>query len=254
MHGCWKILCGFTSSELDGTKVSTKVTKITSPNLPETNHAPIQLPVPRHDFEGENPPEPPPEHDGEDLFKNEGAPQNEGAHNEEYVPNNAAPTAPNKQPTRRSSRTWKPTMTYLESLQQEEIELCCIPVCLEALNYDGEEEEINECPMLVIARTDEDTMYWDQAMKQPDADKFLNAAFEEIKTHEENKHWEIVPIEDLPDDTPVLDPIWSMKRERRLKTNEVYKHKARLNIHGGQQEHGVNYWETYAPVVTWAAI
>jgi hypothetical protein len=45
-----------------------------------------------------------------------------------------------------------------------------------------------------------------------------------------------------------------MKRKRKLLTNEVYKHKARLNVHGGQQELGVNYWETYAPVVTWAAI
>jgi Reverse transcriptase (RNA-dependent DNA polymerase) len=45
-----------------------------------------------------------------------------------------------------------------------------------------------------------------------------------------------------------------MKRKRRLTTNEVYKHKARLSVHGGQQEFGVNYWETYAPVVTWAAI
>jgi Reverse transcriptase (RNA-dependent DNA polymerase) len=25
-------------------------------------------------------------------------------------------------------------------------------------------------------------------------------------------------------------------------------------VHGGQQEWGINYWETYAPVVTWAAI
>jgi hypothetical protein len=42
----------------------------------------------------------------------------------------------------------------------------------------------------------------------------------------------------------VLDAVWSMKRKRRLTTNEVYKHKARLNV----------YWETYAPVVTWASI
>jgi hypothetical protein len=110
-----------------------------------------------------------------------------------------------------------------------------------------------ECLLSVVARADEDTMYWDQAIKQPDADKFLEAAFEEIKTHEDNHHWEVVPIEDLPEDTPVLDPVWNMKRKRRLKTNKVYKHKARLNIHGGQQEYGVNYWETYAPVVTWAA-
>jgi Reverse transcriptase (RNA-dependent DNA polymerase) len=45
-----------------------------------------------------------------------------------------------------------------------------------------------------------------------------------------------------------------MKRKLRLLTNEVYKHKARLNVHGSQQEQGINYWETYTPVVTWAAI
>ena len=37
-------------------------------------------------------------------------------------------------------------------------------------------------------------------------------------------------------------------------TNEITKHKARLNLHGGMQELGVNYFATYAPVVTWFAI
>jgi hypothetical protein len=45
-----------------------------------------------------------------------------------------------------------------------------------------------------------------------------------------------------------------MRRKRRIETQEVYKWKARLNIHGGKQEKGVNFWETYAPVATWAAI
>jgi hypothetical protein len=39
-----------------------------------------------------------------------------------------------------------------------------------------------------------------------------------------------------------------------LDTREVYKYKARLNIHGGMQKHGVNYWETYSPVVNWFSI
>ena len=30
--------------------------------------------------------------------------------------------------------------------------------------------------------------------------------------------------------------------------------KAHLNVHGGQQEHGVHYWDTYAPVVTWQMV
>jgi hypothetical protein len=34
----------------------------------------------------------------------------------------------------------------------------------------------------------------------------------------------------------------------------VYKWKARLNLHGGKQEYGLNFWETYSPVVTWATV
>jgi hypothetical protein len=33
----------------------------------------------------------------------------------------------------------------------------------------------------------------------------------------------------------------------------VKKHKAQLNLHGGKQVYGMNYFETYAPVVTWFA-
>ena len=45
-----------------------------------------------------------------------------------------------------------------------------------------------------------------------------------------------------------------MKRKRDIKTQQVYKHKARLNVHGGKQVYGENYFETYAPVVTWFSI
>ena len=34
----------------------------------------------------------------------------------------------------------------------------------------------------------------------------------------------------------------------------IRKWKARLCAHGGQQELGVNYWETYAPVVSWSTV
>jgi len=45
-----------------------------------------------------------------------------------------------------------------------------------------------------------------------------------------------------------------MRRTRNLVTNEIKSHKARLNLHGGKQVYGVNYYDTYAPVVTWFAI
>jgi hypothetical protein len=95
-------------------------------------------------------------------------------------------------------------------------------------------------------------MYWDQELKHHDAAEFVKAAVDEISTHQENGQWKVVPLDDIPKETPVLDAVWSMKMKQKLMTNEVYKHKARLNVHGGQQ--GVSYWETYAPVVTWAPI
>eukprot|EP00957_Ditylum_brightwellii_P140542 10707434-Ditylum_brightwellii.AAC.1 len=32
------------------------------------------------------------------------------------------------------------------------------------------------------------------------------------------------------------------------------KHKARLCAHGGMQQWGVNFWETYSPVVNWITV
>jgi hypothetical protein len=45
-----------------------------------------------------------------------------------------------------------------------------------------------------------------------------------------------------------------MQRKQDLTTGKVTKHKARLNLHGGKQEFGTNYYKTYTPVVTWFAI
>ena len=47
--------------------------------------------------------------------------------------------------------------------------------------------------------------------------------------------------------------IWSFKRKRYL-DGTLNRHKARLCAHGGHQQRGVNYWETYAPVVNWVSV
>ena len=97
-------------------------------------------------------------------------------------------------------------------------------------------------------------MYWHEAMQQPDKAEFLKAAKEEVKSHVDNEHFTLFKRADLPKGTNILASVWSMKRKRRILTREVYKWKARLNAHGGQQEHGVNFWETYSPIVNWFSI
>ena len=64
----------------------------------------------------------------------------------------------------------------------------------------------------------------------------------------------VVDKRDVPKDMKILPCMWAMKRKRRIDTREVYKWKARLNLHGGKQELGVNYWETYAATLSWPPI
>ena len=111
-----------------------------------------------------------------------------------------------------------------------------------------------DAPITYLARTDKDTMYLYQALKQPDRDEFVKAVIKEMNDHIVRKHWELIPIEQVPEGHKVLDSVWSMKRKRHLLTSIVYKWKARLNIHGGQQEYTVNYFDTYAPVIAWPII
>jgi hypothetical protein len=109
-------------------------------------------------------------------------------------------------------------------------------------------------PIAFSASSNKDTMYWHQAMQGDDKAEFLKAAKEEVKSHVDNKHFVLQKRSGLPKGTRVLDSVWPMKRKRRILTREVYKWKAHLNAHGGQQEHGVNFWETYSPVVNWFLI
>ena len=99
-----------------------------------------------------------------------------------------------------------------------------------------------------------DIMYYHQAMRQSDASQFTDAVVKEVNGHVEMGNWQLIRREQVPDPDYILPSVWAMRRKRNLTTNEITKYKARLNIHGGKQTFGVNYFETYAPVVTWFAI
>lgn len=99
-----------------------------------------------------------------------------------------------------------------------------------------------------------DIMYYHQAMRQNDADKFTDAVIKEVNGHVDMGNWNLIKRNEVPDPEFILPSVWAMRRKRNLTTNEITKYKARLNIHGGKQTYGVNYFDTYAPVVTWFAI
>ncbi len=45
-----------------------------------------------------------------------------------------------------------------------------------------------------------------------------------------------------------------MRYKCNLITNKITKYKSRLNLHGGKEVHGMNYFDIYVPVVTRFAI
>ena len=111
-----------------------------------------------------------------------------------------------------------------------------------------------EDPIAFAASSNLDILYWDQAIKAHDRDKFIEAVGIELDGHEKIGNYEPIPLREIPKGTKLIDMVWSMQRKRRINTPEVYKWQAHLNVHGGQQEHGIHYWDTYDPVMTWQTV
>jgi hypothetical protein len=53
----------------------------------------------------------------------------------------------------------------------------------------------------------------------------------------------------IPPGKKTIQAIWNFKRKRFL-DRTLNKHKARLCAHGGMQQWGDSYWETYSPVAS----
>ena len=90
-------------------------------------------------------------------------------------------------------------------------------------------------------------------LQQPDRAEFIKAMMVEIQHHENNGHWHLFERSKIPKGKKTILSIWSFKL-KRYPDGRIMKYKSRLCAHGGMQQWGVDYWETYAPVVNWLSI
>jgi hypothetical protein len=109
-------------------------------------------------------------------------------------------------------------------------------------------------PIAFLAEMMGDIMHLHQALWQLDACQFVNSVIKAINNQVDQKHWLVIPKEEVPEDTNIIPLVWALQCKRNLTTGAITKHKARLNLHGGKQEFGMTYYDTHAPVVTWFAI
>ena len=108
-------------------------------------------------------------------------------------------------------------------------------------------------PLFLKAKTEaskEDNPSWKQAMSGPFKEEYWKAAIKEIETLESMDVWEVV---DRTDEMNVIDSIWAFKL-KRFPDGMVKKFKARFCARGDQQLEGIDYFETYAPVVQWTTV
>ena len=89
--------------------------------------------------------------------------------------------------------------------------------------------------------------------KQDDRTEFIKAMKVEIEDYEQRDHWNLFDRSKIPKGHKSILAIWSFKR-KRLPDGTITKYKAKICAHGEMQQWGVDFWETYAPVVNWLSV
>ena len=134
----------------------------------------------------------------------------------------------------RSGRVIRNTPRYKQSVNQRNQGLVAWEILLDqddredvppaASQYAIQKAQDNPMPFATMGNPD--ILYWDQAMKAHDRDKFIEAVGAELEGHERMGNYEPIPLDQVPTGTKLIDMVWSMRHKRRINTQEVYKWKA----------------------------
>jgi hypothetical protein len=115
-------------------------------------------------------------------------------------------------------------------------------------------QERMQNPIAFHAEMMGDILYLQQVLRQHDAKEFVQAVVKEVNRHMNCKNWTLKKRSKVSEDVQIMPSVRSMQCKRDLTMNKIKSHKARLNLHGRKQIYGMNYFKTYAPVVTWFTI
>src|SRR5688572_20314048 len=119
-----------------------------------------------------------------------------------------------------------------------------IPMAREAPPQPRRLARLCEMREILLLDNDEPATYA-EAMKDPDSKKWQSAMQSEIESMGDNHVWNLV---DPPDGVKAIECKWIYKKKKDMDGN-VHIYKARLVAKGFRQVQGVDYDETFSPVV-----
>jgi hypothetical protein len=107
-------------------------------------------------------------------------------------------------------------------------------------------------PMILAAKANaDDNPTWEQAMNGPDRKGYLEACRKELHTLSVDKDaWDVV---DRADWMKVLPSTWAFKC-KRYPDGRIRKFKARFCARGDRQVEGIDFFDTFAPVINWTSV
>ena len=103
------------------------------------------------------------------------------------------------------------------------------------------------------SKSQEDVLTQSAMLKAPDKVDFVKTQVPEIRGLEKLHVFHYMKRSQLPQGEQLLNAIWSYRRKRKP-TGELLKLKSWICTDGSQQKYGVDYWQTYAPVVNWSTV
>lgn len=176
-----------------------------------------------------------------------------------YDPSASRPPVPGA--TRRSGRKKKQRKLFRAHVQA--LVAQATPTQLHSFNEKVErllslssldDNQINHYePHALVASANPNILGHRDAMKADDFEKFLDSMDDEMERLFKEEIIEVVPRSQVPEGQKVLRAVWSHRR-KTTPDGVVYRHRSRICADGSQQTYGMDYTETYAPVVNWTTV
>ena len=111
-------------------------------------------------------------------------------------------------------------------------------------------EEESDDELAISASLPDEPLTFAEALTRPDAEKWRQAALEELAVHQTNGTWTLVP---KPAGSKVIGSKWVFKVKRNA-DGSIDGYKARLVAKGYNQHPGFDYLEVFAPTVCLSSI